>query len=126
MRESMDEENLIINSLLNRLERIERDMQIIKKEHSEEIVKILHDSKKIDDQKEKSHAKDISEIEGELNERLTRIEESIKQSHTQHVEEKKNLLAEFESQKISNQQMIEEGLKLLQKLEFLEMKIGKK
>ena len=121
-----EEEDIIINSLLSRCERIDRDIQNLKKDLSEEIIKVLSDSKKVDDAKEKIHIKDLSELEGELNSRLTNIEESLKQNHNSHVEQKRSLIMEFENQKQSNQNMIDEGLRLLQKLEYLETRIGRK
>lgn len=121
-----EEENVIKNSILSRLRIIEEDIQNIRKDMSEEVIKILNDSKKLDDAKEKNHSKNLTELETELKERLIRIEDELKVSHNEHVDERKMLVNEFEYQKNSNQKMLEECLKLMQKLEFLEMRIGKK
>lgn len=123
---SEDSNNELTFSLFNRLERIDREITSLKKELVEDITKVTSDSKKNDELKEKNHSKEVSEIEAELNSRLTRIEETLKSSHNSHVDERRYLIMEFENQKNSNQAMIEECLRLLQKLEYLEMRVGKR
>lgn len=124
-RSREEEEYIILNSLLSRLERTERDLADLRRQMDEDIIKSFRDTKQKDQDLDQSSTKELDELYKQLNDKLLKLQDDMKNKHNSHLEEKTILLCELQALREGNAKLIEDGLKMLQHLELLEMRIGK-
>ncbi len=120
-----EEDSLLLNSLLSRLDRTERDLFNLRKEMDEDILKGFLETKQKDQDLEQSSTKEIDNLYKQLVDKVQKLQEDMKNKRNSHNEEKTILLCELQALREGNARLIEEGLKMLQHLELLEMRIGK-
>lgn len=124
-RSREEEESIFLNSLLSRLERTERDLANLRREMDEDIIKGFEETKKKDNDLDESSSKELEDLTKYLSDKVHKITEEMKRKYTHHQEEKTILTCELHSLRETNAKLIEDGLKMLQHLELLEMRIGK-
>lgn len=124
----MNDSNITTDFTINLLKRLDFINDNLSKLKADvyDTINNLKKSNNIDEQKEKEFEIKINDISSNINSKITTIENQAKDNHKSHIENKKLLLDELNNQKEDNVKKLEEALKLLQKLETLEMKIGKK
>ncbi len=125
VRSREEEDSLILNSLLSRLDRTERDIFNLRKEMDEDIIKGFIETKQKDLDLDQTSSKEIDVLYKNLMDKVQKLQEDMKNKRTSHNEEKTILLCELQALREGNARLIEEGLKMLQHLELLEMRIGK-
>lgn len=112
-------------ALLVRLKKTRESIDNLKTEIYEDVIKKFQEIKQKDLDLDEGQNKEINALNIQLNDRMNRMVEEMKNNSRKLYEDKINLQCELQELRESNAKLIENGLKMLQSIELLEMRIGK-
>lgn len=112
-------------ALLIRLKRTRESIDNLKTEIYEDVIKKFQEIKQKDIDLDEGQIKEINSLNTQLNDRLNKIVDEMKNNSRKLYEDKISLQCELQELRESNAKLIENGLKMLQSIELLEMRIGK-
>lgn len=112
-------------ALLVRLKKTRESIDNLKTEIYEDVIKKFQEIKQKDLDLDEGQNKEINTLNIQLNDKMNRMVEEMKNNSRKLYEDKINLQCELQELRESNAKLIENGLKMLQSIELLEMRIGK-
>lgn len=112
-------------SILKRLEHTHEKLKNNKETMDDDVIKVFNDIKNKENTTESDTVKTIDTFQNQISDRLANIKDKMKIRETDHGNEKIKLLCELDVLRKDVDETYQTILKYLQRIEFLEIKIGK-